>query len=325
MNYGDITPRTAGYVVADLLKRAMPFLVLEKFAQTKPLPQNNTQTMVFRRYNALPNTPVALTEGVTPAGKSLTKTDVQVTLAQYGDWVGITDVIQDTHEDPVLQEASAILSQQAAEMMELVRYNVLKAGSNVFYANGAARNAVNTKITTTMQRKVIKALKRQNAKPITSVLKSTPNWGTLNVKPSYVAVGHSDIQNDVEDMAGFKPVENYGTQTPYENEVGAVGEARYLVSTLFAPFANAGAAAGGIVESTGGVNADVYPVLYLGQDSWATVPLKGKSGIAPIVVNPKPVQGDELGQRGSVGWKTWSAAVILNDAWMARGEVAVTK
>ena len=29
--YGDISPRTAAYVVIELLKRSMPFLVLEKF------------------------------------------------------------------------------------------------------------------------------------------------------------------------------------------------------------------------------------------------------------------------------------------------------
>lgn len=324
MNYGDISPRTAGYATAELLTRAQPFLVLEKFAQTKPLPTNNTKTMIFRRYNALANTPVALTEGVTPAGKTLTKTDITVTLQQYGDFVGITDVIQDTHEDPVLAESTRILGEQAAQMLELVKYNVLKAGTNVFYANGSARNAVNTKISTTLQRKVTKALKRQNAKPITSVVRSTPAYGTVNVKGSYIGVTHSDVQNDIEDMAGFKAVENYGTLSPYESEVGAVGEVRYLTSTLFAPFADAGGAAGAM-ESTTGVNADVYPVLYLGMDAWGCVPLKGKTAITPIVVNPKPVQGDELGQRGSVGWKTYSAAVILNDAWMCRGEVAVTK
>lgn len=325
MLYGDITPRTAGYVTADLLTRAQPFIVLEKFAQTKPLPTNSTKSMIFRRYNALPNTPVALSEGVTPAGKNLTRTDITVTLQQYGDWVGITDVIQDTHEDPVLMEATKILGEQAAQMMELVRYNVLKAGASVFYSNGATRSAVNTRISTNMQRRVLKELKRQNAKPITSVVRSTPSYGTVNVKGSYIAVGHSDIQADVEDMVGFKAVENYGTLSPYENEIGAVGEARFMTSTLFAPYPNAGGAAGGTFESTGGTNCDVYPVLYLGTDAWATVPLKGKSAITPIVVNPKPVQGDELGQRGSVGWKTYNAAVILNDAWMSRGEVAVTR
>ncbi|MES2944295.1 MAG: N4-gp56 family major capsid protein [Pseudomonadota bacterium] len=323
MIYGDISPRTAAYVTADLLKRAVPYLILEKFGQTKPLPSRSTRSMVFRRYNALANTPVALTEGVTPAGKTLTKTDITVTISQYGDFVGLTDVIMDTHEDPVMQESSAILAEQAAQMLELVRWNVLKGGSNVFYANGSARNAVNTAISRAMQRKVTKMLKRQNAKPITSVVRSTPSYGTINVKPSYIGVGHADIQNDVEDMTGFKPVENYGTLTPYDNEIGSVGEVRYVTSTLFSPFIDAGGAKG-LMESTTGTSADVYPVLYLGTDSWACVPLKGKDAIMPVVVNPKPVQGDELGQRGSVGWKAYHACVILNDAWMCRGEVAVT-
>jgi N4-gp56 family major capsid protein len=82
--YGDITPRTAAYVVAELLKRAMPYLVLEKFGQSKSLPGNATQSMKFRRYNAIGTSNTRLTEGVTPAGKKLTTTDVTVQLYQDG-------------------------------------------------------------------------------------------------------------------------------------------------------------------------------------------------------------------------------------------------
>jgi N4-gp56 family major capsid protein len=82
--YGDITPRTAAYVVVELLKRAMPYLCLEKFGQAKSLPGNKTQTMTWRRYNSLALATTALTEGVTPAGKKLTATDLSTTLHQYG-------------------------------------------------------------------------------------------------------------------------------------------------------------------------------------------------------------------------------------------------
>jgi len=82
--YGDITPRTAAYVVVELLKRAMPYLCLEKFGQSKSLPSNKTQSMKFRRYNAIGVTGTRLTEGVTPAGKKLTTTDVTATLYQDG-------------------------------------------------------------------------------------------------------------------------------------------------------------------------------------------------------------------------------------------------
>jgi len=58
--------------------------VLEKFGQAKSLPEHNTKVIKFRRYNALDNTPVSLQEGVTPASKSLTATDVTLSLVQYG-------------------------------------------------------------------------------------------------------------------------------------------------------------------------------------------------------------------------------------------------
>ena len=69
--YGDISPRTAAYAEKELLKRGLPFLVLEKFGQAKPLPENSTKVMKFRRYNALPNTPQGAVLQVTlPAGQA---------------------------------------------------------------------------------------------------------------------------------------------------------------------------------------------------------------------------------------------------------------
>lgn len=321
--YGDISPAVAGHHAAELLKRAIPHMVLEKFGQSKPLPNNSTKVLIFSRYSALSNTPAALTEGVTPAGKSLTKTDITVTMQQYGDFVQITDQVMDMHDDPVLAETQEILGEQAGQMLERVRFNVLKAGTTVYYANGVARNAVNTVITRTLQRRVMKGLRRQNARTITSVVRSTPSYGTVNIKPAFVAVGHTDLQSDIEDMTGFKAPEDYGSLSSWENEIGAVGQVRYLTSTLFSPFADAGGAKGSM-ESTTGVNADVYPVIYIGKDSYACVPLKGKAGITPFVVNPKPTDTDPLAQRGHAGWKAYHACVILNDAWLARAEVACT-
>ncbi len=82
--YGNISPRTAAFVVVELLKRAMPYLCLEKFGQSKALPGNKTQSMKWRRYNSLDLATTPLTEGVTPAGKKLTATDITGNLYQYG-------------------------------------------------------------------------------------------------------------------------------------------------------------------------------------------------------------------------------------------------
>lgn len=326
-SYGDISPRTAAYAEKELLKRGLPYLVIEKFGQAYPMPSNVTKVMKFRRYSALPNTPVALTEGVTPAGQTLAVTDVTATLQQYGDKTTISDVILDTHEDPVLNEAINLLGEQAAQMIEKMRFGVLKAGTNVLYANGAARNAVNTPITLTAQRRVVRALKRQNARYISQIVRSTPAYGTENVSPGFVALVHPDCEADVRTLTNFVPAEKYGSITPWENELGKCEDVRYLSSTIFEPWQDAGGAKAGsgtAMLSTTGVNADVYPILFLGRDAYGIIALKGMYAVTPMVVNPKPSDSDPLAQRGTVSWKTMQTCVILNDAFMARLEVAAT-
>ena len=339
-SYGDISPAVAAYSVVRMLKRAMPYLHLEKFGQTYPLPTNSTTTAKFRRYFLSGTTgsagtgsgsfyiPVATTplvEGVTPNGSRLANQDYTVTLAQYGDFVTITDVIEDTHTDPVLATATDILGEQAALTVETLRFNVLKAGTNVFYGNSVAgRSSVVTAISLADQRKVTTALNRQNAKKITQVVASNADYNTKSVEASYMAVCHPDLETDIRGMSGFKPVADYGPHTsPFEGEIGSVEQVRYLTSTVIAPWADAGGAKG-VMRSTSGTSADVYPVLYFARDAFGIVPLKGKSSMTPMVVNPKPAAGDPLAQRGTVGWKLWTATVILQEAFMARLEVAAT-
>jgi N4-gp56 family major capsid protein len=321
--FGDISPRTAAFAAKELLKRGLPYLILEKFGQSKPLPGNSSKTMKFRRYNALDSTPTALAEGVTPASQSLTVTDVTANLSQYGSRIQITDVIIDTHEDPVLSESVTLLGEQAAQMIEKMRYGVLKAGTNVVYANGALRTAVNTPLSITTQRKATRALKRQNGRPITNVVKSTAAWGTEAVAPGFIGLCHPDLESDIRSMPGFVPAEKYGSMTPFENELGKVEDVRYLTSTIFDSFPSAGGDKGAMLSGDG-VKADVYPVLYLAANAYGVVALKGMHAVTPMVVNPKPSDSDPLGQRGHAAWKSMQTAVILNDAWMVRAEVAAT-
>jgi N4-gp56 family major capsid protein len=340
ITYGDISPAVAAWAVVRMLTRALPYLVYEKFGQTYPLPTNSTQVAKFRRYflsgatgsagnsNGDYFTPLALTplvEGVTPEGRSLANQDYTVQLAQYGDYVTITDVVNETHPDNILGAATDILGEQAALTVETLRFNVLKAGTNVFYANAViGRSSVVTPIALADQRKVTTALNRQNAKKITQVVASNANFNTKSVEAAYVAIVHPDLENDIRDMTGFKPVSDYGPHiSPWEAEIGSVEQVRYVATTTAAPFADAGGAKGAM-RSTTGTSADVYPILFFARDAYGIVPLKGQSSMTPLVVNPKPAAGDPLGQRGTVGWKLWTATVILQEAFMARLEVAAT-
>lgn len=325
VTYGDITPRTAAYAAERMLARAYPHLCMAKYGQMQSIPKGKTKVVKWRRYNKIAVATTPLTEGVTPSATSVTNTDVTATLAQYGDRAQITDFIADTHEDPVLAEFSDILGEAAGETKETLLYNVLKAGTNVLYSNGSARNTLNTAITATVLRNAIRLLKRQNANMVTSMLSATDKVDTSPIPPCYIAFCHPDVERDLQAITGWIRVQNYGTWKPLgDNEIGSFENIRFLTSTLYSPFAAAGSATLNGMLSAGGVNVDVYPTLVIGKDAFANVALAGAEAITPMVVNPKPSDSDPLAQRGHVAYKFYHAAAILNDAWMQRIESGAT-
>lgn len=316
------------YIAAKALARAVPYLVFEKFGQGYPLPSKSTRTIKFRRFEALSNTPKELTEGVTPNGQKLTYTDIEADLKQYGDLLVLSDVVLGTADSPVMEQASALIGEQAAQVVENIRINTLLGGTNVEYANGTARNAVNTPISLGLQRRITRKLKNQMARFITDAIASTPRFYTESVAPCFVGICHPDCEADIRNMVGFKDAIDYGTTTPWENEIGACENVRYMFTTMMPVYKDAGGAAtnaaGQKMISTTGTKADVYPILFIAKDAYGLVPLKGMDALTPMVQNPTPTPSDPLAQRAYVAWKTMQTCVILNQAWMVRAEVAAT-
>lgn len=325
---GTLSTMANVYVVAKMLIRALPYLVFEKFGQAYPLPTKSTKTAKFRRFESLDATPTELTEGVTPTAQTFSVTDIEATVHQYGNLVTMTDVLLDTNDSPVMEQVTQIVGEQAAETVENMRIGVLLGGSNVEYANGAARNEVNTPITLPLQRRITRKLKNQKARFLTDSIKSTPRFYTESISPCFVAVCHPDCEADIRSMPHFQDVKDYGNTSPWENEIGAVEGVRYLFTTLMKSWPDAGGAktnaAGDTMVSTTGTKADVYPILFLAKDAYGLVPLKGAESLTPVIINPSHTESDPLAQRAHVAWKTMQTCVILNQAWMVRAEVACT-
>ncbi|WP_101774973.1 N4-gp56 family major capsid protein [Pasteurella oralis] len=324
--YTDISPRTQVYADANMLAHAEPILVLSKLGQTKPIPQHKSQTIKFRRPTPFAPATTALTEGVAPAAQKMAYEDVEVQLKQYGAWTEITDVIQDTHEDPVLRDLTMLSGEQAAETMEMITWGAISSGTNVIYTTGTQTNAVKDPLSINHIRAAVRKLQKNRAKKKTSILDGSIKYGTKPIEASYIAVCHTDLESDIRNLPNFTPVAAYGSRSPISpQELGTVENVRFITSPLFTPTANAGAAPGGKVVSTNGSNADVYKIVVFGQDAFAVCPLKGKESAQMKIRNPgKAEEGNPLGQRGSVGWIAWHAAKILNEAWLTRIEAATT-
>jgi N4-gp56 family major capsid protein len=329
--YGDsgISPRTQVYAERQMLKHAGPVMVLDKFGMAKPMPKNKGEVIKFRRPNVFTAATTPLTEGVTPSSTQFSYTDVTATLAQYGQVVEVTDKIEDLHEDPVLNDATTQSGENIGRTMEALTWGVLRAGTNVFYANGTQRTDVNTPISLSKLRGINRALNAQKAMPITRMLDGSPNFGTKPIEACWVAVAHTDCEHDIRQLPGFVPVSEYGSRQPiHERELGSVETFRFILSPDLSPITDGGGAKAGsgtTMVSTTGTSADIYPMLFFGKEAYGTVPLRGQGAVEPTVLRPGVKdKADPLGQRGYVGWKTWFAAVILNQVWMARLECAVT-
>ena len=328
--YSGLSQRTNAYAAKEMLAHAEPILCLAKFGMTKPMPKNKANVIKFRRPVPLPLATTPLTEGQTPATQAMEYEDITVTLSQYGNVVEITDVVHDLAEDPVLKDSAMMCGEQAAETIETLMWGVIQGGTNVFYADTAdtARTDVDSVITTARQRAVTRQLKAERCKKITSMLSSSVKYGTEAVDAAYIAFAHTDLEADIRDMTGFVPTEKYGSMKALPYEIGKVEDVRYILTPVLTSIEDAGGTTGvatGDIVSAGGVNADVYPVVYVGKDAYGHVALKGANAITPSIINPGQLdKSDPLGQKGLVGWKTYHKSFIANQAWMARLEVAAS-
>ena len=337
-DYGSISPSVGVKADKRLLKRAIPLCVHQRYAQQVSHERNSGDTRVWRRYEPLSVASTApLAEVTGSIGEEITFTDYRATLQLYGNHVKLTRKIADLHTDPVLREHVDACSEQMAQILELVAWERLKGGSSVMRAgNVASRTLINSRIDGGELRLISQALDNAYAKKFTSIIKSSPDWGTVAVEAGYYAIIHPDLASDVRDLPRFAPVAKYGSQaTAQEGELGEWEDFRFVKAPLLRPWR---AAATGVTSTTwksnGGIpttaaNPDVYPILILARDAYACVRLQGDpDGNSPAsikVVNPGTATiTDPHGLLGLVSWSCWYAIVITNELWMYRYEVCAT-
>jgi N4-gp56 family major capsid protein len=326
-NFANVAQRTNVYAATVFLEHAEPQEVFSKFGDTKPMPKNKAETIKWRRSVPFPRLTVELAEGVTPTARQMQFEDVSATMQEWGDVAECTDRVRELSEDPVIQEASKSLGEQATETTEGVIWGVLKAGSQVGYSYGTTRlglsggTAVGA-ITVNKIHAAVRVLNSQRAKFVTEIIGSSVNYDTRNVEAGYIAFAHTDLEHDIRALAGFIPVAKYGSRKPLcAYELGSVENVRFVLTVNAEPFLDATTALNTVF--VGVTKNDVYPVVIIGRGAYAQVPLKGSKAVEMFVWTGGD-KSDPLNQRDVVGAKYWFTAVRLNENWMYRLEVLAT-
>ena len=307
---GSLSAEMKTFYEKRLLDQAEPLLVHNQFGDKYPIPAGSGKKIEFRKYSALPKALTALTEGVTPAGNSLTVTTVEGTVKQYGDWIQLSDMLQMTAIDNNVVQATKLLSSQAGRTLDTVTREVLAGGTNVIYApkvvDGAETEVLSRKTLTTDCVLTPFVVMRAAA--------TLEAMNTPKINGSYVLIIHPYCRETLQESPGWVDVVKYkeGNNT-FSGEIGKIGDVR-VVTTSEAKVINDSTCP--VVEST--TYYSVFTSLLLGANAYGVTMLE--NGGLQHIVKQLGYGEDPLNQRSSCGWKATSVAVRLCEEYMVRIE-----
>lgn len=331
-----------------ILAHAVPLEVLGRTGRQIPMPKNNSDTYVARRW--LPYGATAtdantinrffqngtgdrgqvivqahqMAEGVTPSPDSIVPQDTTVVIQQYGCLYGFTDKTYELYEDDIPQQMVQQIGERVTFVNEMIIWGALRACTNQFFGGtGTSVATTNGGLTLGLVRKIAKGLQANHGKPVNKVLRASNNFGTDAVAEGYTVYCHTDLEPDIRDLPNFVPAEKYASGTPMANEIGKCERFRFITSPDLPSIQDGGAAIGSTgLYSTTGTSIDVYPFIVAAQDAWGQIAVRGISALDPSFLPPgEKSKSDPLGQRGYAGTSWWKAVMIENQGWMAVGFV----
>lgn len=224
----DLSPEMKTFYDMTLIDEAGPQLVHDQFGQKRPIPAGGGKTIEFRKFSNLPKAMDALTEGVTPDGKTLDVTTINATVSQYGDYITQSDVLELTALDNTILEATKLLGKQAGATLDTVVRNVLQSGTNVTYAQKFVAN-VETEVTSRGDLDATAKLTVDVVEQVVAKLRAN-NAPTIN--GDYVAIIHPYVAYDLMRDPEWIAVKNYSDPSGiYNGEIGKIGGVRFVQTT----------------------------------------------------------------------------------------------
>ena len=291
-----------------LIDEATAELVHDQFGQKRPIPANGGKTIEFRKFDSLPKATTPITEGVTPNGNKLNVSTITATVAQYGDYIVQSDVLELTALDNTILEATKLLGRQAGLTLDTVVRNVLVAGTNVNYCPKVAADGTETAVTSRA------SLDQTSKLTVKAIQKAVAKFRANNAKTingDYVAIVHPYVAYDLMRDPEWIDAHKYAQpENLYTGEIGKIAGVRF-VQTSEATI---------LKDSTCPSGLAVFCTLLIAEGAYGVTEITG-GGLQTIVKQKGSAgTGDPLDQRSSVGWKAIKTAERLVENYLIRIE-----
>ena len=270
------------------------------FAQERRIPQKNSKSAIFRRFDNLADALTPLTEGVSPATEQVSKFDITTTVSQYGKVVELSDDVVITVQDETSNEVADMLAQNMWSTYDILIRNMLQAtATQIDCINGINGNSP-TELTVVDVERAIDYLDGNNGKKMAPVVEGTNAFGTAPVWAAYWMIVSTDLRSDVKSLDNFLPTASYPRQqSVLEAEYGSLDELR-------------------VVKTTQAYKTNTSPIIFsnfmFAANGYGKVSIDDQS--MQMIIKPLGAGQDPLDQRQTMGWKGRMGAVILDDAWV---------
>lgn len=293
-----------------LIQEASPNLIHDQFGQKRPIPKGSGKKVEFRKYASLPKATTPLTEGVTPDGKKLNVSIVEAEVAQYGDYVALSDILDLTAIDNNVLEATKACGRQAGLTLDTITRNVLQSGTNVFYCPKVAADGTITEVTDRSAMDGTCKLTVDVVKRVVAFLRAS---NAPKINGDYVAIIHPYVAYDLMSDPHWEEAHKYAKpENIFEGEIGRIAGVRFVETSEAAIYTG--------TENDCPTGLAVFGCLFLADGAYGVTEITG-GGLQTIVKQLGSAgTADPLDQRSTVGWKATKTAEILIEAYMFRVE-----
>ena len=350
-----LTSQFQNYFSKELLSIVQQETILDQFSMKAPIPKNNgNKAISMFRFGApsISSVQTIASEGAAISSanyRALALNSLSKSLAQYGQVIGLTDILRATDLFNSLQQATKTSGLDMALWVDsvirntLIGSNLTASGSSIGSAaegggtfdNSDAVNVVassgGVKVygnPATLTTQSFSALNSDTTAANTTMTASAVLDSMTRLKRNrapminggYVLATDPRVARDLMRDADWLNASNYGNKgTPfYKGEVGSIYGCRVVQQTNSFVSTGSGTAADEFIyqaTAAGGglaVSKDIIASFFFGNESFGIPALTGDDPLSPkIVITDTPDKSDPLNQLVTVGVKLYFAALRL--------------
>jgi len=277
-----------------VLTRVIAKFLYAQWGQNYSIPQHAGDTNKWRRWSNLLAQTTPLTEAEDSTPVLISKTDLSVTIKEYGVPVKISSWMKFTGLNSDQDNIANVLMDNMRLTLDTLCRDVCVGTASRTTASGGS--PTETYINKTDIDTIVTNLEGENATMMTSPILAGTGQGTSPIRAAYIGIGHTNQRPRLEAVAGFKHTSNYPRNEPIMNgEFCSTDDVRWLLTTN-AP-----------------VSGSNYDNIIMAKEFFGNAKIEGNSADRPLIFTPADRTGSPMQRYSYLAWLQNYAAKILND------------